>query len=385
MSEFTVELVRYELIPTIQSRVDAFNERLRKRDIPGSVSVSFTNDRMVEISGPIRERVTDVTVSYPRLVTEDGWEFVAALDHIGGKVVVRPMEGQTVPPFAYDVEPGRCDHCRQDRRRNTSYLIRRGDDNFKVIGSSCVDDFMGHSASSILRFGGEFRNLLDEDERVPRQKFIDTDEVIDIASKVVAVSGRYVKSSEPGSTIDDVRMLLFASASVDARDFFTTFHSDARFAEQAERIASETRIGISELNDDSEWSLNIRTLDDIGFLNIEKHLSIFASSVTIGLRRVRSTEERKAKRNEWLGSQGEKVTIDATVTGGRIIESNWGTSILYTFTTEAGELAKWFSSRDLDLSEGDAVRVTGTIKALDEYNGRKSTNLTRCKVVNIAS
>jgi hypothetical protein len=372
-------MIRHEMIPTVVARVERFNEKMAKRGIAGRAVVSFVNDRLIKETETIEGRWVDVVFEMPTMVTEHGWTFVAALDHIGGRIVVRPMEGETVPPFAYDVEPGRCDHCRMDRRRNTSYLIRRGDDNFKVVGSSCVADFMGHSAPDILRLHGERGGLFEDDSRVERENFIKVDDLLTIASMAVAPEGWWIKSQEPGATIHVVRDLLFGGkpAKMWMEDVY--LKNDA-YPAQAEAIKAETIKGIEEMNADSEWAQNIKTLYEVGYVNIRKHLAIFASAVTIGLRRIRQTQERKAVRNEWIGTVGSKVTVDASVTGVKVTESYYGASYLYTFVTPNGELIKWFASRSQGIEQGTNVRVSGTVKKLDEYNGRKTTMLTRCHV-----
>jgi hypothetical protein len=360
-------MIRGEMIPTVVARVERFNEKMAKRGVDGRVSVSFVNERMIK-EGNLETRYV-----------EHGWTFVAALDHIGGRIVVRPMEGETVPPFAYDVEPGRCDHCRLDRRRNTSYVIRRGDDNFKVVGSTCIADFMGHSAPAIVSFHDGLSDLLDDDARVERENFISVNDVLTYASMAVAPEGWWIKSQEPGATIHVVRDLIYGGNQ--AREWMKdVYNKNEAYPAQAELIKAETIKGIEELNADSEWAQNIKTLYEVGYVNIRKHLAIFASSVTIGLRRIRQTQERKAVRNEWIGTVGAKVTVDASVTGVTVTESFYGSSYLYTFVTPAGELVKWFASRSQSIEKGDNVRVSGTVKKLDEYNGRKTTMLTRCHV-----
>jgi hypothetical protein len=87
--------------------------------------------------------------------------------------------------------------------------------------------------------------------------------------------------------------------------------------------------------------------------------------------------------NEFLGSIGDKLELPVTLKSIRFIDGNYGVTSLYSFVTDDGHLVKWFSSRAV-FRDGDVDRsftLRGTVKAHDEYNGTKSTVLTRCSEV----
>lgn len=87
--------------------------------------------------------------------------------------------------------------------------------------------------------------------------------------------------------------------------------------------------------------------------------------------------------NEFLGEIGDKLELPVTLKSIRFIDGDWGTTSLYSFVTDDGHLVKWFSTRVV-LKDGDvdkAITILGTVKKHDEYNGTKSTILTRCRVV----
>lgn len=79
----------------------------------------------------------------------------------------------------------------------------------------------------------------------------------------------------------------------------------------------------------------------------------------------------------FLGEPGERLTLtDLFVVGARLLESG---STLVTFRTPQGYQVKWFASQT-DLTRGDLVTVTGTVKRHDTFRDEQSTLLTRCKV-----
>lgn len=74
--------------------------------------------------------------------------------------------------------------------------------------------------------------------------------------------------------------------------------------------------------------------------------------------------------------------ITAKVTNIRGFESYYGYTSVYTF--ESGDYVfVWMTTKALDLSIGDTIDLTGTIKKFDEYMGVKITYLTRCIIKKI--
>jgi hypothetical protein len=47
---------------------------------------------------------------------------------------------------------------------------------------------------------------------------------------------------------------------------------------------------------------------------------------------------------------------------------------------DKGNQFKWFASKYSGMEVGKTYKIRGTVKAHDEYQGRKQTALTRCKV-----
>lgn len=83
-------------------------------------------------------------------------------------------------------------------------------------------------------------------------------------------------------------------------------------------------------------------------------------------------EERKRIRN-----------ITAKVSNIRGFEGTYGYTAVYTFTSE-DYVFVWMTTKcDLNLTVGETVDLTGTIKKFDEYLGVKNTYLTRCSVKKI--
>ena len=81
-----------------------------------------------------------------------------------------------------------------------------------------------------------------------------------------------------------------------------------------------------------------------------------------------------------LGQVGGKIEVEATFKRTRWYDTQFGTTWIYTFEDNDGNCLVWKTSASIEPREGDKVRIKGTVKEHDEYNGVKQTVLTRCKI-----
>lgn len=87
----------------------------------------------------------------------------------------------------------------------------------------------------------------------------------------------------------------------------------------------------------------------------------------------------------WIGEKGEKIKdIKVQLTRKYSFEGKYGLTTIYTFRTEEGNLLTWFSSTFQPYEVGDYMQMKyATIKDYNEYNGVKSTIITRAKLADL--
>ena len=85
----------------------------------------------------------------------------------------------------------------------------------------------------------------------------------------------------------------------------------------------------------------------------------------------------KVYSTEQYAETGKRIEIEVTALSSRVIESDWGSSTLWTF--ESGNYKfKWFDSGYTFNAEiGEVFKIKATIKGLDEYQGQFATKLSR--------
>lgn len=87
-----------------------------------------------------------------------------------------------------------------------------------------------------------------------------------------------------------------------------------------------------------------------------------------------------AKNYQYFGIVGQRnYDIPVKFLLMKTFQSQFGMTNIYTFLT-INNLSKiiWFTTKDLDLKEGDEVQLTGTVKDHRIYKGENTTIMNRC-------
>lgn len=327
-----------------------------------------------------------------------GWTLGATLQHTEAGVVVRSVPGLSIPA-SYQAADKWCDHCQSRRFRKDTFVVLHEDGSTKQIGRNCLRDFLGHQnpeqlaafAEHIFELDGSMSEF-ESDHGVRGEDAIFTIDILTLAAAAVRqfgwVSRSYAQQSGAIATASRVA------------DHVYTRPSEKTYPESRIECVDADKVTADEAQDyvfanlqgaQGEYEHNLFVTcsrESLGRRDFGLACSVISFVAKRLERDVIKPEEQELKSNEFLGAVGDRIgpvlmTLVDAKTVGRQAYSYYdeGVSYLYKFETATGALASWFSSRELEVSKGFAYRVTGTIKKLDSYNGRNTTNLTRCKVL----
>lgn len=333
-----------------------------------------------------RYRIVRAVGSAPKF---SGWTFVAALDvlpEVGN--MVRVMPGQSLPE-KYRTEAPHCDHCKAARNRIGHYVVKSDAGECRMVGSSCIKDFLGHQAP----------------------------EHILAVAQMVACLGDVMRADYcPGTGqpeyLDLLRFLSYVACSISLRGWLgaSRAREEDRAGEATKSCAlagmfhlpKECRTGClhpteadRELAAKSiEWAKSIEAKSDF-----DHNLKVVAQSEVMPLKGAgiaaamvfcykREAEqsvlrEKKAaqfKDSRHVGEIGKRQDFEVAVVSEHKVEGDYGTTSIYKMVDGAGNCLTWFSSSGC-LEEGKSYVLKGTVKAHDEYRGTKQTVVTRCKVL----
>lgn len=378
----------YQLEMT-REKVAKINARAAKKGLAGTLTMTAEEVTVVEV-----DEVTKIRTEYTMYDVEiqgnapafNGWEFVAKLDwDANAGLIVRSIPG-AVAVDRESLRQGWCDHCKTTRQRLVTYVVRHQEDGHQIqVGSSCLKDFTGQYTTIAFP---EFKGDDDEEGGFfggSGEREYNPLTVLAVAWACVKLEGFKPASNFGDTTKGDVRTALSPSKSKSDREWAAKI---APLADEAAGKAKELLAFI--LSDDfsgtSDYVLNMKAVA-AGKMVSARNIGLLASAPQAWAKHQERTliREREASvyaASEFIGSEKERLELTVEVKAIRYLESDYGSTTLYTMITEDGNVVKWFaSSEKLGEETGARFVIRGTVKAHKEWEGMKSTQLTRCSVI----
>lgn len=395
---WTWNLSTAELAAT-QAKLEKLNNRSAKKGLNGgslSLEVIRTVESVEEVAGFEVTTIWHEVAIHGTAPKFNGWNFIATLDFdpaVG--LVTRTVPGYEGKIDRSNLQAQHCDHCNTDRYRKATYLVQHDDGTTKQVGSSCVKDFLGAAFSPVF-ISEELKGWREDEGGFGRRADWDYDVATVLAVAWAAVTEYGFVKASAGEYGEDVptkaRILqVLGDLPSDWRAKQEALEVRAKLqplAEQAKGQAKLIRDFIlsDSFNGDSEYVVNLKTVAAAERISA-KHFGLLASAPQAWARSVERDLKRQAERaelkNEFFGEVKDKVELTVRVKSIRGINGQYGSTALYTLVTDDGHLVKWFSS-NWGLGEevnNHSFRIKATIKGHDEYNGTKSTVITRAKVL----
>lgn len=346
-------------------------KRANAKGLQGGFSVSFTEE-----NGYPEIVVTGEPFSY------GGWNFVAVIEKIeNGEVIIKSAfgyEGEAVEESL--LVKNFCQHCNTKRQRNTQVIVENAEGERKILGSTCVKDFLGWAYSPVFlsspkeELDGIFSGF-------GFMKPIA--EVLWVALGAVELYGYRSVSSEGLSTKDRVERYFGLQKGEEDTALQALLASKSYEQEIAEIMAF-----VPANQQITDYARNLRSAFK-GEYAFKSTLGLIVSAVS-AYGRVKQAEIVEATKtvysSEPFAKDGEKVEFTGVVLSKRFIENYFGysaqSSQLIVFEVAGQPLpfkVKTFYSGSTILEEGQVVTVKATVKKFEEYKGEFATMVTRSK------
>lgn len=313
----------------------------------------------------------------------NGWRVAGSVEHIdnkGSQITRVPGIGTSIPQKYWDLALGKqyplCEHCGMDRRRTQAFILNKDDgDEWKQVGSTCVEDFTGEKdVARILGWATSAASIdLDSygyDGSGGNYRVVENWAATDFLANVAAASRAFgwvsrKKANEDGgvATVDKVLERLQKMINKDDIEKMkangTWYDVRPEDADTAKKAHADVLDNLTQKKqngylDDFEQNLFIALHND--FVTA-KSAPVLASLFAVAERiesRAAVKEAREAKlnelkeRSEWVGEIGTRYDLELFYEEGRAMPaSQWGQSYLYKFTDKDGNLFSWFSQKDL--------------------------------------
>jgi hypothetical protein len=417
MTEFAIPLTHWTEFAAQMSKLNRKAAKLGCEPI----KITVVEQRKVErrhhfkVDGQERSRVymvdakiIDIEGKAPQIA---GYQFVAKVEYLsdGASVLFHTVPGCDVKidERIRALRPATCEHCAKIRRRAETFVVRNVDTGEqKQVGRNCLADFTGintpEKIAGMTKWLYSFSNLDAEIDGYwggPGGFFestVDTVTALTLTSAAISLFGWTPRSAADmarRATADMVGVCFASQKSPSEVEFTAKLWREVEakpgHAEQANAVVAWIKSDL-RARAKSDYEMNLVTLV-VNDLTERKHLGIVCSAVSAYLRAMNQKIEyaknhEKLQHSAHVGSVKTRLrNIQATIDSMRMLEAgDWGPRTMIKFLDDSGNVMTWFASGNYPgLEPGRKVKITGTVKAHNEYQGVKETQLTRVDVCRI--
>lgn len=351
---------------------------------------------------PIMVDVVDlqITGEAPRV---GDFELEASLERTPGGIIIASAPGtdKSVGKLGRQWD-GRCEHCGSNRARVHGYIVRKGR-NRKVVGRSCLRDYLGCDAPASLAarfaFLRDLAALGDEDSWGGYGSSLNiVDDLIATARACIKLWGWRPASFDGQTTACQVWL----------RDRVVFGKHDGEAREQKRQLLAELKANGDHYREEAaqiiEWARALRPGRSDYLHNLQvacgadvvkpKHSNLVISAAAAWDKQKEREAERAAAKaaepqrppSDWIGTAGQRLQMDAAeLIQRRVLPDNgYGESTLFKFALASGPILTWITGsapRELIKADlGAKFDLVGTVKRHSEFRDVKETQLSRCKV-----
>jgi hypothetical protein len=368
------KLILEDQINNFKSFVEKKNAKAKKL---GCQEISYT------IGSPFITKVDDKEFSVVEVqISEDsikmsGWNVIGSIQFVEGIPII--MSYKELPDWVRESKQTTCNHCNTNRVRN-SLVVVENDSEIKVVGKTCLADFVGHTSAA--QYADMMKWVFEGDEQFDEEFFdvgnakpvYSVKTVLAIAlfdiEKFGYVSKQASQERECMSTADGVKGLVIDCANEGLAEIIGA-DNVGRLMDKAETIVEF----VKNIETSNDYTYNLKTIANAGYIPL-RMVGFVASMVPFYNKETEPKVDTKA--SEWIGNVGDKkVSFNGKVTKAVSFSGTYGVSHMFVINCDGNivmyRTANWFAD------QGEEVTFVATIKEHSDYNGVKQTVVTRAK------
>ena len=382
--------VPVENLPLLQKKIADLNKKAAKLGTkPSVISLGEVKSERVQSEHPsdypkYRE-FQYLTVAGEIPILAGGWAFVGKLEPHPAGTIVKSAPGRKLPTKYQFANPMHCEHCGVQRRRNETFVVKKGRKHIQV-GRSCLKDFLGHADPE--KYAAYAENMFDlestcseyEDERMGGSRIVPhlgTEAVLTVAHAYVRLHG-FISRQNAGERVPTSGLVIdefFPPRDIKGWKPIPTIGADG-----ADAKATIAWVKEKAKTDNSEFWQNLNKMVSVetNKLNAVGYLTAAAAMYR------KETENKVAQqktadgiKDEPIGKEGDKVKLVAEVlsafTYSRQSYSYYdsGVSQILTMKDSEGHIIKMFTA-NLDIKKGDIVTISGRLGKAEPEKFEKS-------------
>lgn len=405
-------------IPKLIDAIDALNKRARRLGVQEITTTKEHDHYSLEVISPLGARAwvhedkpgtceqTGTRMAWYRLTVEgqspcyNGWHFVATLAPLpidnGDTVnVVRAVPGESCPT-EYRDRAGDCDHCKTHRTRKETFVVQHEDGHSKMVGRSCIKDFLGHKDPHTLASWAEMLATLEDycsgacDESwggggcAPSSWTLET--FLSWTASVIRqhgwTSGKVAYEQGGESTKSQVLEFLIPPNPVN--DGWRADHDKHVPTDEDKEKTTAALAWVEGLKDNGEelndYLYNLSLVARAGYVKTD--MAGYAASIFVAHDKTIARKKKQAAiLDEHLGEVKKRMTLTVTVDSIIRTDTYYGLMGIHKMHDEDGRQLVWFASESAAwLKEQETHTVKATVKSHGDYNGLAQTVINRVQV-----
>lgn len=311
----------------------------------------------------------DVTIIGLVNLKINDYEFVASLQHLNeGEVLI---SGKNNIPEKYKQSKSECDHCKINRFRKKTFLLKK-EDEYIQVGSSCINDFFqGQSPDNLDKIYdiiNQIDNIYSTIEKIETNDVYLLDRFLQVSSAMIRDHGFESKKSEY-PTFQRV---------------IDNYNSDVLITGLDYQQVNNTLDWINNLSPkqlENNFLHNLKVVVDHGF--VDNRTAAYAAAIVQAYINNSKVKEAQVE-SDYYGNVSDKVNLQLKFNRQFDFFSKYGTVHMYLFQNELGNSFVWKTTKEYELEQNKEYLIKGTIKSHNLYKEKyKQTELTRCKIENI--
>ena len=366
-------------------------------------SIADERNEFGEVISSHKEVIRFIDVEADGTARINGWRFAASLEFTDKGNIIKGNGDLEIPDRYYSCSPW-CEHCKKAVDRRRSFIVFNEESGeFKQVGRSCLVDYTGglsaESAANVESFIKELETASDfRDYRGGYSDYYDVKEFMAYAAEAIRLYG-YAKNDGYGivSTTQRARELYeydgkYGRMGRDALDRVEDAKGKGFDAKRSESVdlAKKVAAWIAGNEKNDNYYHNLKVACSLLYCD-RRTLGLLTSAFPSYNRELEYEAERRAKeaklaeeseKSSWVGEIGKRLSFKpASVVCVTSWETMYGETYIFKMEDEAGHVFTWKTSNYILGDDEPFEKITGTVKAHNEYRGVKQTELTRCRVV----
>lgn len=365
---------------------------------------------------PYEARRVELKIPDEVVFAENNWAFGGSVEPSGVEeknFVNVNLSGKDlgfiVPSNYFTSNPCTCDYCKTNRKRSKTYLVvNRETGEWKQLGKECLKLFVAGididaiaTFESFVKEAEDAANPGDEFFYNRRARFVEVQRALELAQAATKMFGFVATRDNVGDrnvfstkNIVQAKLLKEMGCQSDLLNIDNTEREKINLAAlkltayltTAEESISNDIIAlretVTELPDEPYYN-NLKTVLANEYVPLDKLGLLVSAPKAISryyeLKKMQEEKEKLAKSSNYIGEVGEKISVNF-VSGREVAccETQFGLLHIYEFKDASGNVIVWKSSSGKEIPESG--KISGTVKAHEEYNGIKQTVILRAKI-----